>query len=244
MWSGDLQDRVNVAIVSSLSYDYKTQRPMLDSKRSLTRAKADRMITRRYKRLQSERCAAGSKALVAKIKNLVIMPTKGHWSLEKQGEKLEKKGLFTRNCHHCEKRGNRADDCFSKAKQDGGANKSFRPNISSENNNGCFICKDRGHCENKCPHRGYKGGRASGPEALKAMMAVSSATPAVVLRAHSVTTSASQKWAVDSGATQHLTSDGTAMEDCEHANGYNNDCWRVIRGSQGLRQAGAVGQAT
>lgn len=62
-----------------------------------------------------------------------------------------------------------------------------------------------------------KGRGVSGPGPLGAMMTVSSATPAVVPRAYLATASAWQGWALDSGETQHLTSDGTALENVKPA---------------------------
>lgn len=61
------ENMVNVYIINGLADEYDTQRQLLDSNNATT-GKINSMVGIRYERLQTERSAAGSKALAASFK--------------------------------------------------------------------------------------------------------------------------------------------------------------------------------
>ena len=200
-------DTIKVQIVTGLSNEYDNERRMLDSKsrEKLTMEKIRTITAQRYDRLQQEKGDAGGIALAA----MSAAATSG-----------------TPRCQLCEKLGHTAKVCRSSGNNSnsnnnnkelgggaggnkGGRQRGRRNNIDFDRikNKECFGCGKKGHFKANCPEKSNGGtGGAAGSTSIGAMMAISSTDATTKQEEGDL-----DVWVLDTGATDHITSEKTSM---------------------------------
>ena len=171
------------------------------------RSKILRSLTNQYNRLQKQKSDAGGKALYVTAQRSVVA-----------------------TCQLCHKPGHTADQCFSyritKAQSPNPKGQRAEEGIRHEDTKKpkprrCYVCGEAGHMARNCPQRKDRSGESSKGGKSRTLIARSvcstnkSATPGVTVSKPE--SDRFESWSADSGATEHMTPDATALKDYKPA---------------------------